>query len=112
MNRRYLVAGIFLFLAACATSGSVSPEQGANAGSPVRNGKSTTARGEVEVADTSEILTVADNPVRKEITCRAEKRTGTNRATRVCRSRAQTAKSAVEAKETFEILRKSQTNNR
>lgn len=100
MNRRYLVAGTFLVMAACATSGSVSPEHGANDGD------------EVEVADTSEILTVADVRRQSEVTCRVEKRTGSNRASRVCRSRSQTAKSAVEAKETFEILRKSQTNNR
>jgi len=112
MNRQYLVAGIFLVIAACATSGSVSPEHGANAGSPARSSKSTTAGGEVEVADTSEIRTVADNRGRNEVICRMEKRTGTNRATRVCRSRSQNAKSAIEAKETFEILRRSQTNNR
>lgn len=112
MNQRYFVAGIFLVVAACATPGSVSPEPGANAGSPAQNSKSTTAEGEVEVADTSKILTMADNPRRNEVICRMEKRTGTNRPIRVCRSRSQNAQSAIEAKETFEILRKSQTNNK
>ena len=99
MNRRYLAAGTFLLMAACASSGSVSPEHGANDAD------------EAQDADTSEILTAADVRRQSEVICRMEKRTGTNRASRVCRSRSQTARSAVEAKETFEILRKSQTNN-
>lgn len=112
MNRQYLVAGIFLVMAACTTSGSVSPEPGANAGSPAQNSKSTTAEGEVGVADTLEMRTVADNRPRNRVVCRMEKRTGTNRATRVCRNRSQNAMTSLETRETFESLRKSQTNNR
>ncbi len=111
MNRRYIVAATFLGIAACATSGSESPEPVANAGNSATNSKSTTSVGEVEVVDIPEVPKVADIPVRNEVICRMEKRTGTNRKKRVCRSRSQIARSAEEAKETFEVLRRSQTDS-
>lgn len=112
MNRQYLAAGIFLVMAACTTSGSVSPEPGANAGSPAQSSESTTAEGEAEVTDASEVRAVADNRPRNRVVCRMEKRTGSNRATRVCRNRSQNAMTSLETRETFESLRKSQTNNK
>ena len=89
MNRRYVVAAIFLGIAACATSGPESPTPVANAGSPATDSKSTTPVGELETADIPEVPMVTDVPVRDEIICRMEKRTE-------------------EGKEKFEVLRRSQ----
>jgi len=109
MIRRYAVAAIFLGVAACATSGSQSPEPRANAGNSASDSKSTSAVGDVEVGDIPEVPKAVDIPVRDDVICRMEKRTGSNRATRVCRSRSQNTKSSREGKETFEDLRRSQT---
>jgi len=108
MNRQYVVAAIFLGIAACATSGPESPKPVANAGNTATDSKSTTPAGEVETADIPEVPKVASIPVRDEVICRMEKRTGTNRAVRVCRTRSGNAKSAREGKEKFEVLRRSQ----
>ena len=108
MNRRYVVAAIFLGIAACATSGPESPTPVANAGSPATDSKSTTPVGEVEIVAIPEVPMVTDVPVRDEVICRMEKRTGTNRAVRVCRTRSGNARSARKGKATFEVLRRSQ----
>ena len=108
MNRRYVVAAIFLGIAACATSGPESPTPVANAGSSATDSKSKTPAGEVEIVAIPEVPMVTDVPVRNEVICRMEKRTGTNRATRVCRTRSGNARSAREGKEAFEVLRRSQ----
>ncbi len=108
MNRRYVVAVIFLGIAACATSVQESPQPVASAGNPAPDSKSTTPVGEVEIVAVPEVPMVTDIPVRDEVICRMEKRTGTNRATRVCRTRSGNARSAREGKETFEVLRRSQ----
>jgi hypothetical protein len=49
MNRRYVVAVIFLGIAACATSGPQSPTPVASAGSSATDSKPTTPAGEVEI---------------------------------------------------------------
>ncbi len=108
MNRRYVVAAIFLGIAACATSVPESPTPVASAGNSAPDAKSTTPVGEVEVVAIPEVPMVTDVPVRDEVICRMEKRTGTNRATRVCRTRSGNARSARKGKETFEVLRRSQ----
>ena len=111
MIRRYVVAALFLGIAACVTSVPQSQDSGAKARSSTTDSNSTTAAGEMEVIDIPEVRNVAIVPGQDEVICRLEKRTGTNRATRVCRSRSQNARSAREAKETFEILRRSQTDH-
>jgi len=108
MNRRIVIAETFLGIAACATPGPESTEPPANAGISATNGASSATAGEVEVADIPEVPKVTDIPVRDRIVCRMEKRTGTNRATRVCRSRSSINRTALDAKDTFEYLRKSQ----
>lgn len=109
MNRQYVVAAIFLGVAACATSVPQSPEPRERAGNSGMDSESTPAVGDVEVIDVPKVTEATNIPVRDEVICRMEKRTGTNRAVRVCRSRSQNAKSAREGKETFEDLRRSQT---
>lgn len=110
MNRRYIVAATCLVIAACATPGPGSPDPGTNAGISGTDTKPTRAVGEVDVVDDPDVPMVADIPVRNELICRMERRTGTNRKKRVCRTRSQNARSAREGKETFEVLRKSQND--
>jgi hypothetical protein len=106
MIPRYAVTTVFLAVAACATSGPEVPESIARAEAPVTN--SDPATGDVHVAEIPEVPKVTDIPVRDEVVCRMEKRTGTNRAVKVCRSRSNISRGATEAKETFEVLRRSQ----
>ena len=102
MNRHFVVAALFLSIAACATSVPPSPESGAEA----RN--SATPVSEMVVIDILEESDVAIVPDQDEVVCSMERRTGTHRKVRVCRSRSQIARSAIEAKESFEVLRRSQ----
>lgn len=108
MNRRFVMAATFLGIAACATSGPESPEPGAEAGISVTNDISTMTAGEVEAVDIPEVSSVAEIPVQDEVICRMERRTGTHRAKRVCRSRSSIEKTAIDAKQRFEVLRRSQ----
>ena len=108
MYRRYYPALIFLSLTACATSGPEHETAVASADDRVPNSAPTTATGNVEVAEVPEVPKVTDIPVRDEVVCTRERRTGTNRVEKVCRSRSSINRTATEAKETFEILRRSQ----
>jgi hypothetical protein len=108
MNRQCVVAALFLGIAACATTVPQSPESGIEAGNSATTGNSTTPAIEMAVVNVPEESEVASVPVQDEIVCRMEKRTGSHRATRVCRSRSQTARSSREGMETFETLRQSQ----
>ena len=108
MNRRYLIAVICLGVAACATSVPESTMPAVKAGNSATDSKSTTPVGEVEIVAVPEVPMVTDVPVRDEVICRMEKRTGTHRAVRVCRTRSGNARSARKGKETFEVLRRSQ----
>ena len=114
MNRHYIVAALFLGIAACATSVPQSPESGAEPrnSATTRNSatpsNSATPASEIVVSDVPELGEVAIIPGQDEVVCSMERRTGTHRKVRVCRSRSQIARSAIEAKESFEILRRSQ----
>lgn len=106
MIRRCAVTTVFLAVTACATSGPEVPEPVASAEAPVTNG--SPAPGDVDVAEIPEVPEMTDIPVRDEVVCKMEKRTGTNRAVKVCRSRSNISRGSTEAKETFEVLRRSQ----
>ena len=108
MNRHFVVAALFLGIAACATSVPPSPESGAEARNSATTSNSSTPASEMVVFDVPEVSEVAIVPGQDEIVCRMERRTGTHRKIRVCRSRSQIARSAIEAKESFEVLRRSQ----
>lgn len=116
MNRRYVLTAAFLGIAACATSGPEHPETVAGTDNSVTNGAPPTTTDDVkvadipdlEVADIPEVPKVTDIPVRDEIVCSREKRTGTNRVIKVCRSRSSINRTSAEAKETFDDLRRSQ----
>ena len=65
----------------------------------------------IEVVDVPQANTVAAAPVlltRQERVCHREKRTGTNRVVRVCRTRAQIEREELESKELFDDLHRSQ----
>jgi len=49
-----------------------------------------------------------DMPAPSELVCVRERRTGSHRARKICRSRAQIAKEELEGKDTFEDLHRSQ----
>lgn len=72
------------------------------------------AKGGVEVLDTPEVPKVAvipgqeDAADKNEVVCRRERTTGSHRARRVCRSRAEIDRMAIDAKDTFDDLHKSQ----
>ena len=102
------MSAAFLCIAACATPGPETPEPIVKVESATTNDTPPANPGEVVVAEIPEVPKVTDSPVRDEVVCRMEKRTGTKRAKRVCRSRSSINRAAAEAKETFEDLRKSQ----
>ena len=108
MNRHFIVAALFLGIAACATSVPQSPESGAEARHAATTSNSATPANEIAVVDVPELSEVAIVPAQDEVICSMERKTGTHRKIRVCRSRSQIARSAIEAKESFEVLRKSQ----
>ena len=110
MNRQYVVAALFLGIAACVTSVPQSQESGAEARTSATTSNSATPASEMVVIDVLEVSEVAIVPGQDEVVCRLERRTGTHRKTRVCRSRSQIARSSIEARESFEVLRKSQTD--
>ena len=108
MIRRHALTASLLAIAACATTDPKVPETVASADEPMTQSAPTAEKGNVEVAEIPEVAKVTDIPVRDELVCTREKRTGTNRVTKVCRRRSTINDTAIEAKKTFEDLRKSQ----
>ena len=108
MIRQYILTVCFLAVAACATTDVNLPETVASADQPTTESVPATPTGNVEVAEIPEVAKATDIPVRDEVVCKMEKRTGTNRATKVCRSRSSINRSSEEGKKTFDVLRKSQ----
>jgi len=110
MKRPYILIATFLGLAACATTGPQAPEPGADTENSATRGNTTTGVGEEQVADKQDMPKVAGTDTRNEIVCQMERKTGTNRKKRVCRSRAQIEKSSRDGKEAFEVLRRGQVD--
>ena len=111
MFRIAAVIGLSLVLSACAASGPAAPEPvAADAPAPPESpAPEEQDVGTVEAPGVPEaVVADAPRPGGGRI-CRMEKRTGTNRAVRVCRSVAEVQGEAIEAKKTFEALRRSQT---
>ena len=108
MIRQYILTASFLAVAACATTGPKLPEAVASADQPVTDSVPASSTGNVEVAEIPEVAKVTDIPVRDEVVCKMEKRTGTNRRTKVCRSRSSINRSSEEGKKKFDDLRRSQ----
>ena len=108
MIRQYILTVSFLAVAACAATDQQPPEAVASADQPTTESVPAASTGNVEVAEIPEVAKVTDIPVRDEIVCKMEKRTGTNRATKVCRSRSSINRSTEEGKKAFDDLRRSQ----
>ena len=112
MNRRYVVAAIFLGLAACATSGSESPAPDAKVEAELKTSNPSAAEGEIEVFDIPEVSTVANIsdqaniPDSSGLVCRREKITGSHRVTRVCRTRAEIERRRTEDQTMINKLRR------
>ncbi len=92
MNRRYVVAAMFLGIAACATPGPESPVLVAKVETAVISSDPTTAEGAIEYIDAPDVPKVASNPGQASIpdtdrlVCTRERITGSHRVTRVCRT--------------------------
>ncbi len=108
MIRRYILNASLLTIVACATTDPKLPETVASADQPKTENAPASSTGPVEVAEIPEVAKVTDIPVRDKVVCKMEKRTGTNRATKVCRTRSSINRSTEEGKKAFDDLRRSQ----
>ena len=123
MKQQWMAAMICIGLTACADSGPAMPPPNENpektktsaerpAEIVTQNESSAPSAREVVVVEfPQEPETAPDNtevPVQTEYVCKRERKTGSNRATKVCRSREQIAKDELEGKKTFEDLHRSQ----
>ena len=108
MIRQYIMTASFLAAVACATTDPNIPETVASADLPTKESVPASSTGSVEVAEIPEVAKATDIPVRDEVVCQMEKRTGTNRRTKVCRSRSSINRSSDEGKKKFDDLRRSQ----
>ena len=108
MIRQYILIASFLAAAACTTTDPKLPEAVASAEQPTIESAPESSTGSVEVVEIPEVAKATDIPVRDKIVCKMEKRTGTNRATKVCRSRSSISRSSEEGKKAFDDLRRSQ----
>ena len=93
MKLRFLLLASILGLAACATSGPEPSEQAAGSASAdnvvVENGAAEN-EGSLEVAEVPEVPVAASPPPSgDEVVCRREKRLGSNRTIKICRTQAQ-----------------------
>ncbi len=114
MNRHYVMAAACLGITACASSGPNLPEPAAKTVEPATRSEAT------EPDDVLEVGTIPSVPaatvehelaivfVQNEMVCRREMRTGSHRAVRVCRTRAEIERLETESKETFKDLHRSQ----
>jgi len=95
MNRRYVVAAMFLGIAACATPSPESPVPVAKVETAVISSDPTAAEGAIEYIDVPDVpkaastLAQASSPGTDRLVCTRERITGSHRVTRVCRTPAE-----------------------
>ena len=114
---------ISIGISACAASGPDSSHPVAKAENATESATESTTESATPAPATEDVITVVDIPeesatpteasdldvpVRSDLVCVRERRTGSHRARKVCRSRAQIAKEEQEGKDTFEDLHRSQ----
>ena len=119
MNRHLLTIMISIGISACAASGPDSSRPDAKA----ENASEITTESPTPTPATEDVVVVVDipedsattaeagdldMPAPSELVCVRERRTGSHRARKICRSRAQIAKEELEGKDTFEDLHRSQ----
>jgi hypothetical protein len=90
MNTRLIIIAIFLGVAACATSGPEPKAPAANEEGPAANAESNEVEDQLEIVDVPAVA-ASENvpPPEDEVICHKEKRLGSNRSIKVCRTRAQ-----------------------
>lgn len=112
MNRLVAVIGLPLIVSACAASTPAVPDVAsadAQVPAPTEAAPEGHDVGTVDAPGVPESAVAAEPRPGGGRICRMEKRTGTNRAVRVCRSVAEVQGEAIEAKKAFDSLRRSQT---
>ena len=98
MNLHYVAAATLLGMAACATPGPdtavpETPVPGAKVETSAKTSTPAVAEGEFEDVDVPEVPEMANIPAQAnipgqtEVVCTREKKTGSHRVTRVCRTR-------------------------
>ena len=123
MKQQWMAVIICIGLTACAASGPAVPPPNQNSEKTenaterpteivTQNESQASPASEVVVVDIPQepvnVSGVTEEPVRKELVCKRERQTGSNRARKVCPSREQIAKDELEGKKTFEDLHRSQ----
>lgn len=109
MRNRIMTVTVVLAVAGCAgappvdTLDPVRAEQ-----APATAEESPAGEEEIEVAEVPSVPATAVAADRSGRVCRNERRTGTNRVVRVCRTRAEIERQQVEGKEVFDDLHDSQ----
>ena len=110
MHHPAILAGVSLCIAACAAP---QPQDSVPAAPPTAAAPvaAEDTGGVIEVVDVPQATAAADVPTlrsQQERICHRERRTGSNRVVRVCRTRAKIAKDELESKELFDELHRSQ----
>lgn len=123
MKQQWMAVIICIGLTACAASGPAVPPPNQNSEKTenateepteivTQNESQASPASEVVVVDIPQepvnVYGVTEEPVRKELVCKRERQTGSNRSRKVCRSREQIAKDELDGKKTFEDLHRSQ----
>jgi hypothetical protein len=110
-----------LSLAACANNVPSSPESLPTVADSPTAGTEPTVQDENAPSGVQEIITVAEIPdapkaertvEKQEVICERVRRTGTHRATRICRTRAEIERESLDGKDTFDELHRAQRAQR
>ena len=114
MYRHSLTAIIFVVIAACATNEPQTTTPVSKVEKPATNENNSDEKGDIQVAEVPDVPkapgSAAVMPDQQEIICHREKRTGSHRLTRVCRTRAEIEKTEAEAKDSFKEMLEIQRN--
>ncbi len=119
LTRHWLIVMISIGISACAASGPDSSRPDAKA----ENASESTTESATPAPATDDLIVVVDIPgesatpaeasdldlpAQSDLVCVRERRTGSHRARKVCRTRAQIAKEEQDGKDDFEDLHRSQ----
>lgn len=90
MSTRLIIIAIFLGVAACATPAPEPKAPAANEEAPTVNAEPNEVEDQLEVVDVPAVAASENAPPPvDEVICRKEKRLGSNRSIKVCRTRSQ-----------------------
>lgn len=116
MNKSAMLAALATCVAACAAPAPRNGDSSEPSPPPAAEPGAAAAEAEndgnvIEVVEVPKAAAAVEQPQpgdRRERVCRREKRTGTNRIVRVCRSVAQIEQETIESKRVFDEIRRSQ----